>query len=85
MNLDVLALVGAAAAVGDAVGRAVVGDEEPQPFGDAARAHIGSVEPAHVAQPVAQFLLGLAADAGFRIVLVEQSGAGLDQRLADGR
>ena len=67
--------------VGNAVGRAIVGDEEPQPFGDAARAHIGRVEAAHVAQPVAELLFGLAADAGFRVVRVEQSGASLDQRL----
>src|SRR5690606_27939977 len=78
-DLDVLALMPVAAAVGNAVGRRIRRREAGDPFGDATRAHEGVEDTVDRAQPVAEFLLGFLADRRFGVEAVEHAGAGFDE------
>ena len=79
-HLDVFALPLQAAAAADAVAGLVLGHEQVQLFRHRAWAHVRLEHLAGLAHAVAGFFLGLAADAGFGVVAVEQARAGLDQQ-----
>ena len=57
------------------VGRGV----EVNALGDRARAHVGVVDVLEFADGDAEFLLGLTADRGFGVLIVEQPGGGFDE------
>ena len=80
-HLDVLALVGDAAAAADLHLRIVFGDEEVQFFGDRAGAHEGFEYLPDFAEPVAGFLLGFRAHPHLRRGVVQQARGRLDQQI----
>ncbi|MNZ77504.1 hypothetical protein D3C78_960480 [compost metagenome] len=59
----------------------VLADEKMHPFSHRTRAHEGFEHLAHVLDDIAGFLLGFLANAGVRVVVVQQAGAGFDQQV----